>query len=139
MDTGKWYYARAGQQAGPVDLNTLKSLISAGQLSSADMVWRDGMPQWAPAGHIPDLFPNRAPEPPPLPQAPLAYATPQPRDLGDDAGIRLLIPVGRSAWAIASGYLGLFAVLLLPAPFALIVSIITPSYAGSGLRQFPIE
>ena len=36
----------------------------------------------------------------------------------------MLLPVGRSAWAIAAGYLGLFAVLLLPAPIALIISIV---------------
>lgn len=44
--------------------------------------------------------------------------------LGDNAGIRMLLPVGRSPWAIAAGYLGLFSVIIIPAPFALIVSII---------------
>jgi hypothetical protein len=44
--------------------------------------------------------------------------------LGENAGIRLLIPVGRSFWAIAAGYAGLFAVLVLPAPIALILGII---------------
>ena len=44
--------------------------------------------------------------------------------MGDDAGMRLLLPVGRSGWAIAAGYLGLFALLLIPAPLAIIVSII---------------
>ena len=39
-------------------------------------------------------------------------------------GMRLLLPVGRSGWAIAAGYLGLFGLVLLPAPLALIVSII---------------
>jgi hypothetical protein len=44
--------------------------------------------------------------------------------LGENAGIRLLLPVGRSFWAIAAGYAGLFAVLFLPAPIALILGII---------------
>jgi amino acid permease len=44
--------------------------------------------------------------------------------LGENAGIRLLLPVGRSFWAIAAGYAGLFAVLLVPAPIALILAII---------------
>jgi len=39
--------------------------------------------------------------------------------LGDDPGMRLLLPVGRSPWAIIAGYLGLISVLILPAPFAL--------------------
>ncbi|MEX0776654.1 MAG: DUF4190 domain-containing protein [Phycisphaeraceae bacterium] len=53
--------------------------------------------------------------PPPRPPAP---------NLGQDAGIRMLLPVGRSGWAIAAGYAGLFAVLLLPAPIALFLSIV---------------
>ena len=61
-------------------------------------------------------------------QAPAASPTPPPIDpntsLGENAGIRMLIPVGRSGWAIAAGYLGLFAFLILPAPLALIVSIV---------------
>ena len=36
----------------------------------------------------------------------------------------MLMPVGRSGWAIAAGYLGLFGLVILPAPLALIVSII---------------
>ena len=58
-------------------------------------------------------------QPPPIPpgQQPLP-------PLGDDAGMRLLLPVGRSGWAIAAGYLGLFALVIIPAPLALIVSII---------------
>ena len=38
--------------------------------------------------------------------------------------MRMLMPVGRSGWAIAAGYLGLFSVLVLPAPISIIVSII---------------
>ncbi len=44
--------------------------------------------------------------------------------IGDAAGIRLLIPVGRSGWAIAAGYLGLFSLVLIPAPLSVIISII---------------
>ena len=38
--------------------------------------------------------------------------------------MRLLMPVGRSGWAIAAGYLGLFSLVLVPAPFAILVSIL---------------
>lgn len=40
----------------------------------------------------------------------------------DDVGMRLVLPVGRTFLAIAAGYLGLFAVLGIFAPIALIVS-----------------
>jgi Domain of unknown function (DUF4190) len=38
--------------------------------------------------------------------------------------MRLLLPVGRSAWAIAAGYLGLFSFVLIPAPLSIIISLI---------------
>lgn len=48
----------------------------------------------------------------------------EPRDIGDDAGMRMLLPVGRSVWAIIAGYLGLFSLLCLPAPFAVLTGIL---------------
>ena len=44
--------------------------------------------------------------------------------LGDDPLARMLLPVGRSGWAIAAGYLGLFSLLVLPAPLALLTGIL---------------
>lgn len=38
--------------------------------------------------------------------------------------MRMLVPIGRSGWAIAAGYLGLLSVLLLPAPVAIAVSLV---------------
>jgi hypothetical protein len=57
----------------------------------------------------------------------------QARSLGDDPAMRFLLPVGRSGWAIAAGYLGLFGILLLPAPFALLVGLV----ALRDLRRHP--
>ena len=58
-------------------------------------------------------------------QEPAMVAPPPPAvtDIGQDAVLRALIPVGRSGWAIAAGYLGLFSLLLLPAPFAIFTGI----------------
>lgn len=44
--------------------------------------------------------------------------------LSQDAGMRMLLPVGRSGWAIAAGYLGLISVLLIPAPFAIVAAVL---------------
>ena len=44
--------------------------------------------------------------------------------IGDSAGMRMLLPVGRSFWAILAGYFGLFAVLIFPAPLALLFGIL---------------
>ena len=38
--------------------------------------------------------------------------------------MRLLLPVGRSGWAIAAGYMGIFSLILFPAPVSLLISII---------------
>src|SRR5687768_17584095 len=144
-----WYYAQGGQQAGPVTLDALRGLVSSGGLRAGELVWTDGMPQWSPAGEVPALaesFASAPPSqsPPPLPSpgvaapysgaygqgVPLSYQGAPPPGyaggpgIGDDAGMRWLIPVGRSGWAIAAGYLGLFSFLVLPAPIALVVSII---------------
>ena len=35
-----------------------------------------------------------------------------------------MVPVGRSGWAIAAGYAGLFSFLVLPAPLALLLGIV---------------
>ena len=44
-------------------------------------------------------------------------------EMGEDPALRMLFPVGRSGWAIASGYLGLISVLCLPSPLALFTGI----------------
>lgn len=127
-----WYYTQGGQQKGPVTREAIGQLAATGQLRPEDLVWTQGMAAWQPAGQIAGLFPGIAAIPPPIPTQGIAmpYAMPAPyasypqQRLGDDAGIRMLLPVGRSGWAIAAGYLGLISVLMVPAPFALICSIV---------------
>ncbi|MBN2577492.1 MAG: hypothetical protein JXB10_00685 [Pirellulales bacterium] len=48
--------------------------------------------------------------------------------LADDAATRMLLPVGRSGWAIAAGYAGLFAVVVFPAPLALLLGIVAVAH-----------
>jgi len=61
----------------------------------------------------------------PRPGHPFAAGGPlPPRNLGSDPAVRMLLPVGRSGWAIAAGYAGLFALLFFPAPIALILGIV---------------
>lgn len=66
------------------------------------------------------LAPVVSPQPVPFTAAMAAPAPP----LGEDAGMRMLLPVGRSGWAIAAGYLGLLSPLVVPAPFAVITAIL---------------
>jgi Domain of unknown function (DUF4190) len=53
--------------------------------------------------------------------------------LGDDPLLRMVLPVGRSVWAIAAGYAGLFSVLFFCAPISLILGIV----AIYDLRKHP--
>lgn len=118
----QFYYSSEGAQRGPVSEAEILSLIASGELNAATVVWTEGMMDWSPAGTV---FPASANSPPPLPDR-NAHAPQAPSGdrIGDDFAMRMLLPVGRSGWAIAAGYLGLFAFVIVPAPLALIVSII---------------
>ena len=79
-----------------------------------------------------------APPSVPAPGAPV-------HDIGEDPAMRMLLPVGRSAWAIAAGYAGLFAVLCFPAPIALVLGLVAirdlkrhPDQHGMGRAVFAV-
>jgi hypothetical protein len=78
--------------------------------------------------------PNAEPPPPPPSAAPPA----DPPSLE-----RWILPTGRSGWAIAAGYLGLLALVVVPAPIALLVGIVAlrdlgrrPHLGGRGRAWF---
>jgi uncharacterized protein DUF4339/uncharacterized protein DUF4190 len=151
-----WHYARGGSQLGPVSWEDLVNAARTGNLGPGDLVWTEGMAQWQTAASIPGLIPQTAPPPPPAYGAPPpAYGAPpvsqgygappvqpgyapaypavrQP-SVGDDPAMRMLLPVGRSGWAIAAGYLGLFSVLGIFAPPAVICGLL----AIRDIRQHP--
>lgn len=107
-----WHYVRRGQSHGPVSTEQLRALLQEGSVAPADMVWREPMTDWVAASTVPELAVARSkPGPPPLPptaQYASAYTpTYAQRDIGQDAGMRMLIPVGRSPLAIIAGYAGL--------------------------------
>lgn len=143
-----WLFAEQGKPSTPRSAQEIQDLIRTGKLSADTLVWREGLPQWTPARTFPELIPPGVSLPLPMPETALPYATPpgysgSPKSIGDDAGIRMLIPVGRSGWAIAAGYCGLFALIPLFAPIALIVSIIAlihlkkrPELHGKGRAIF---
>jgi TM2 domain-containing membrane protein YozV len=52
----EWYYSVDGDRQGPVSAADLKKLADAGTLKPADLVWKDGMTDWAPAKSVKGLF-----------------------------------------------------------------------------------
>lgn len=53
-----WYYAKNDQQLGPINGGELRRLAQTGGLLRDDLVWREGMDQWAAAGRVKGLFPD---------------------------------------------------------------------------------
>lgn len=69
-----WHLAVSGRQYGPYDAETLRAMVTAGQVSPSEaLVWRDGMASWLPLAQVPELvmLPKASsygapPSPPPL-------------------------------------------------------------------------
>ena len=101
-----------------------------------------------PPGQNPFGDPQHPLNPPQYPpqQNPNQYGQVAPQyDISQDIGVRMLIPVGRSVWAILAGYFGLFAVLCVPAPLAILFGILgirsirnNPKLGGMGRCIFGI-
>jgi hypothetical protein len=51
-----WFYHQLSQNHGPIDFTHLQYLASSGQIAADDMVWKDGLPEWLPAGRVPGLM-----------------------------------------------------------------------------------
>jgi hypothetical protein len=61
----QWWYARGDEQFGPVSAAELRRLASTGALSPGDLVWREGLAEWAPAARLKGLFPETPAAPAP--------------------------------------------------------------------------
>jgi TM2 domain-containing membrane protein YozV len=76
-----WFYSQNGQQAGPVMFVALQSLAASGKLQPGDLIWQQGMPNWAPASTVQGLFQAAPPIPPatnyPPQQIPMTGYAPQ--------------------------------------------------------------
>lgn len=54
----QWHYTSGPEKHGPVDFPQLRFLVNAGQVTADDLVWKEGMPDWAPVSQIPGLLPS---------------------------------------------------------------------------------
>ena len=71
LPTVQYMLAVNGQQSGPFSMDQLRTLAGSGQLTRETLVWKQGMPNWAAAGSVPEvaqLF--AAATPPPIPPVP---------------------------------------------------------------------
>ena len=88
MANDQWFYSKGGQKNGPVAGSVLKQLARSGELVVSDLVWREGMSEWAPASKLKGLFPESvvAAAPPPSPASPLAVADAPTKNLDERYG-----------------------------------------------------
>jgi uncharacterized membrane protein len=75
----EWFFAKNGQQNGPVTLEQLQELARSGGLDAKDLVWNSTMKDWMPAGQVEGIFASPAPDQPAAPPADPSnpYAAPQ--------------------------------------------------------------
>ena len=125
-----YHVSRAGEQLGVFPQEEVLAKLNRGELLPGDLAWAEGMSSWQP---LASLFPPSHGVPPPVPPAPVDHA------------LSMVLPINRSGWAIAAGYLALFSVLCLPAPFALFCGIMAlrdlkrqPHLQGAGRAWFGI-
>ena len=52
---GAWYFAVGKERKGPVDGAGLSAAIASGELTKANLVWRNGMSGWMPLGEVDEL------------------------------------------------------------------------------------
>lgn len=72
----QWYFSKGGAQQGPVSTDELRSKISSGEVSAADLVWKEGMADWTPAAKVAELAVHAAaPLAPPPVSTPVAAPT----------------------------------------------------------------
>jgi hypothetical protein len=51
----QWYYSKDGMQLGPVTDAEIRSKIATSEISPGDLVWKEGMRDWLPAGQVGEL------------------------------------------------------------------------------------
>lgn len=127
----QWFYARQGEQLGPVDDAELRALAQQGKIAPNDLVWNPTMgDQWVPAMSIPDLFAGGPPPtPPPRPDRPAAPAPQGPayESLGLTPNSELMRMARESLaenWGIGIGVTGLYWAI------SLVIGMVLPCLGG---------
>jgi uncharacterized protein (TIGR03067 family) len=127
----QWYYSKNGDKCGPVTSAELKALAGAGKLLPTDLVWKEGISSWKPAGKVNGLFPAApmaiplfAAAPPPIRQAIASISRLAPSS-NQPAVVKL--PVSKKTLVICG--VGLVAVSVL---FAALAAICGPGLARYG-------
>ena len=120
----EWYYAKNGKQEGPVSAESLQGMIVSGAVAPTDLIWREGMAEWIPAGQVAEFSgggmvappggsqipQGGVPQPGQVPGAPVAHA-PIPNYLAQSILVTVLccMPFGIPAIIFSSKVDGMVA------------------------------
>ena len=82
-EAAAWYYVGSFGQLGPLTLEQMEELIEGGVIESSTYVWKPGMTDWLPAGHVNEFLSSFKliepfSSPPPIPGATPPVAQKQP-------------------------------------------------------------
>jgi hypothetical protein len=80
-----WHYAKDGEKKGPISEEELKQLFESGQISSNDLVWKEGMSEWSSYGSVFQASTSDSSEgdaSPPATTTPVTQSTPMPATNG---------------------------------------------------------
>ena len=111
-----WFYAKDGEQHGPVEADDLRERLRSGDLSNSTLVWKEGMAQWSPLGEVLELrepvpssgsAESGSPEVSPY-QAPAASQMNEPAP-------QLVAPVQQNTMALVSMILGILSIFCMGA------------------------
>lgn len=119
----QWFYVAAGQRVGPIVQEVFLQIVKVGQIGPETMVWSPGLTDWVRAATMPDLSGALSEG-----AGPRAASMGMPRADFSTEKPSMIVPSNRSGWAIAAGYLGLFSVLGVAGPFAILCGVM-------GLRE----
>ncbi len=143
-----WFYAKDGEQHGPVEADDLRSRLRAGELSNETLVWKEGMAQWLALGQVLELrepvpssgetaapMASEAQSSSPTPQASVAAsdATPQPK-----VAPQLVAPVQQNTMALVSMILGITSIVLCLGALTGIPAIICGHISRKQFRESPV-
>lgn len=53
----QWHVGRGGQSTGPYSTEQLREMAATGRISPGDLVWKEGMAEWADCATVQGLFP----------------------------------------------------------------------------------
>ena len=115
----------------------MRRLITAGEVAGGTLVWKDGMPEWTEAKKVGELWNRPAPvhsspvhstpvQSTPFRASPVQVPPVQvaPVTTGVNYYADVAAPTGRATWAIPAFVLGLLSICMIPAPLAVVASVV---------------